>query len=43
MLDITKEFIRGIHLEKYLKNAENRKIVVWGKGKNGEKIIDVLQ
>ena len=29
MPDITKEFIRNIPLEKYLKNAENRKIVVW--------------
>ena len=43
MPDITKEFIRNIPLEKYLKNAENRKIVVWGNGKIGEKVLDVLQ
>ena len=42
MPDITKEFIRNIPLEKYLKNAENRKIVVWGNGKIGEKVLVLL-
>lgn len=42
MRDGIKEFINEIPFEQFLKYAEKRDIVIWGKGAIGEKTLDVL-
>lgn len=43
MSDIIQDIICDIPFKKFLKNAKDRKIVIWGKGKIGEMVIDLLQ
>lgn len=43
MSDIIKEFIYDIPLNKFLENDIKRKIVIWGKGAIGKKLVEVMQ
>ena len=42
MEDALKDFISKIPITKFLNNAGNRKLVIWGKGAIGEKLLSVL-